>query len=162
MLPRAVLDNSGPRACYERGDARKLPFGDETFDAVCCFGALYLMPEPFRVALEWCGCSGPGPDRDPYQLCPRSGSDPPRTDRRRPRHRAHDVRQTHLCRSVLVGRPGRRRTTDAARVAVRCRRKAGLKRPAAHLAFRRRPCRRRGSEPPRCPLHTPRPTDRRP
>ena len=33
-----------------RADARRLPFDDETFDAVCCFGALYLMPEPLRVA----------------------------------------------------------------------------------------------------------------
>ncbi len=52
MLTRAVLDNSGPQVCYVRGDAHDLPFGDETFDAVCCFGALYLMPEPFRVAAE--------------------------------------------------------------------------------------------------------------
>ena len=52
MLTRAVLDNSGPRTCYVRGDARTLPFDDETFDAVCCFGALYLMPQPFRVAHE--------------------------------------------------------------------------------------------------------------
>jgi SAM-dependent methyltransferase len=52
MLTRAVLDNSGPRTCYVRGDAHMLPFGDETFDAVCCFGALYLMPEPLRVAGE--------------------------------------------------------------------------------------------------------------
>lgn len=29
-----------------------MPFDDETFDAACCFGALYLMPEPFRVADE--------------------------------------------------------------------------------------------------------------
>lgn len=52
MLSRAVLDNSGPRTCYVRGDAHMLPFDDETFDAVCCFGALYLMPQPFRVAHE--------------------------------------------------------------------------------------------------------------
>ncbi|HXR41806.1 MAG TPA: methyltransferase domain-containing protein [Acidothermaceae bacterium] len=52
MLTRAVLDNSGPHICYVRGDARNLPFNDETFDAVCCFGALYLMPEPLRVAQE--------------------------------------------------------------------------------------------------------------
>ena len=52
MLTRAVLDNSGPQVCYVRGDAQHLPFSDETFDAVCCFGALYLMPEPFRVAQE--------------------------------------------------------------------------------------------------------------
>lgn len=52
MLTRAVLDNSGPQTCYVRGDARILPFDDETFDAVCCFGALYLMPEPFLIAHE--------------------------------------------------------------------------------------------------------------
>ncbi|HZQ33151.1 MAG TPA: methyltransferase domain-containing protein [Mycobacterium sp.] len=52
MLTRAVADNSGPRTCYLRADARALPFEDETFDAVCCFGALYLMPEPLRVAQE--------------------------------------------------------------------------------------------------------------
>lgn len=60
MLTRAVLDNSGPGTCYLRGDARKLPFADETFDAVCCFGALYLMPEPFGVAREMIRVLRPG------------------------------------------------------------------------------------------------------
>ncbi len=60
MLTRAVLDNSGPRTCYVRGDASTLPFPDETFDAVCCFGALYLMPEPFRVAHEMVRVLRPG------------------------------------------------------------------------------------------------------
>jgi ubiquinone/menaquinone biosynthesis C-methylase UbiE len=60
MLKRAVLDNSGPHTCYVRGDASTLPFGDETFDAVCCFGALYLMPEPFRVAREMVRVLAPG------------------------------------------------------------------------------------------------------
>jgi SAM-dependent methyltransferase len=60
MLTRAVLDNSGPRTCYVRGDARMLPFDDETFDAVCCFGALYLMPQPFRVAHEMLRVLRPG------------------------------------------------------------------------------------------------------
>jgi len=60
MLTRAVLDNNGPRTCYLRGDAGELPFGDETFDAVCCFGALYLMPEPFRVAHEMVRVLTPG------------------------------------------------------------------------------------------------------
>jgi SAM-dependent methyltransferase len=60
MLTRAVLDNSGPHTCYVRGDAGALPFGDETFDAVCCFGALYLMPEPFRVAREMVRVLRPG------------------------------------------------------------------------------------------------------
>lgn len=60
MLTRAVADNSGPHTCYVRGDARMLPFEDETFDAVCCFGALYLMPEPFRVAGEMMQVLRPG------------------------------------------------------------------------------------------------------
>jgi ubiquinone/menaquinone biosynthesis C-methylase UbiE len=60
MLTRAVLDNSGPRTCYVRGDAGTLPFGDETFNAVCCFGALYLMPEPFQVAREMVRVLRPG------------------------------------------------------------------------------------------------------
>lgn len=60
MLSRAVLDNRGPGTCYVRGDARTLPFADETFDAVCCFGALYLMPEPFRVAEEMLRVLRPG------------------------------------------------------------------------------------------------------
>lgn len=60
MLTRAVHDNSGPRTCYVRGDARELPFGAETFDAVCCFGALYLTPEPFRVAHEMIRVLRPG------------------------------------------------------------------------------------------------------
>ena len=60
MLTRAVLDNSGPRTCYVSGDAGTLPFGDETFDAVCCFGALYLMPKPFGVAREMVRVLTPG------------------------------------------------------------------------------------------------------
>jgi ubiquinone/menaquinone biosynthesis C-methylase UbiE len=60
MLTRAVQDNSGPRTCYVRGDAGTLPFDDETFDAVCCFGALYLMPEPFQVAREMVRVLQPG------------------------------------------------------------------------------------------------------
>ena len=60
MLTRAVHDNSGPRTCYVRGDAGTLPFDDETFDAVCCFGALYLMPEPFQVAHEMVRVLRPG------------------------------------------------------------------------------------------------------
>lgn len=60
MLTRAVLDNHTDQTCYVRGDARTLPFADATFDAVCCFGALYLMPEPFRVAREMVRVLRPG------------------------------------------------------------------------------------------------------
>jgi SAM-dependent methyltransferase len=60
MLTRAVLDNNASDTCYVRGDARALPFADATFDAVCCFGALYLVPDPFRVAGEMLRVLGPG------------------------------------------------------------------------------------------------------
>lgn len=50
MLARAVADTRAagldPQAAYLRGDAEHLPFGDHTFDAVCCFAALNLMADP--------------------------------------------------------------------------------------------------------------------
>ncbi|MBF6352601.1 MULTISPECIES: class I SAM-dependent methyltransferase [Nocardia] len=60
MLARALADNAGPRAGYVRGDARFLPFADETFDAVCCFGALYLIPDPLVAAREMIRVLAPG------------------------------------------------------------------------------------------------------
>ncbi|MBF6297965.1 methyltransferase domain-containing protein [Nocardia amamiensis] len=60
MLARAVADNAGPRVGYLRGDARTLPFADETFDAVCCFGALYLIPDPLTAAREMIRVLAPG------------------------------------------------------------------------------------------------------
>lgn len=60
MLARALADNSGPRAGYVRGDARFLPFPDGTFDAVCCFGALYLIPDPLVAAREMVRVLAPG------------------------------------------------------------------------------------------------------
>jgi SAM-dependent methyltransferase len=53
MLARAARDTAeddGP-VVYVRGDAVRLPFGDATFDAVCCFAALHLFAEPW-VALD--------------------------------------------------------------------------------------------------------------
>lgn len=60
MLRRAVTDNAGPRAGYVRGDARRLPFPDASFDAVCCFGALYLIPDPLLAAAEMIRVLAPG------------------------------------------------------------------------------------------------------
>ncbi|WP_280420452.1 class I SAM-dependent methyltransferase [Nocardia carnea] len=60
MLARALADNAGPRAGYVRGDARYLPFADGTFDAVCCFGALYLIPDPLVAAREMIRVLAPG------------------------------------------------------------------------------------------------------
>ncbi|WP_327149403.1 class I SAM-dependent methyltransferase [Nocardia sp. NBC_01329] len=60
MLARALADNAGPRTGYIRGDARHLPFADESFDAVCCFGALYLIPDPLIAAREMVRVLAPG------------------------------------------------------------------------------------------------------
>ncbi len=51
MLARAVRDT--PRSlravAYVRGDAAELPFRDESFDAVCCFAAMYLFADPWAA-----------------------------------------------------------------------------------------------------------------
>jgi ubiquinone/menaquinone biosynthesis C-methylase UbiE len=60
MLARAVADNTSSRVGYVRGDARRLPFADGSFDAVCCYAALYLVPEPFTVLNELLRVLGPG------------------------------------------------------------------------------------------------------
>ncbi|MDL4819405.1 class I SAM-dependent methyltransferase [Actinomadura opuntiae] len=50
MLARAEADTpAGDRACYVRGNAVDLPFRDAAFDAVCCFGALYLFDDPWTA-----------------------------------------------------------------------------------------------------------------
>ncbi len=46
--PRAAEDGGAP-VCYVRGNAVDLPFRDAAFDAVCCFGALYLFDDPWRA-----------------------------------------------------------------------------------------------------------------
>jgi len=45
---------------YVRGDARALPFRDGSFDAVCCFAALYLIEEPMRALEEIVRVLAPG------------------------------------------------------------------------------------------------------
>lgn len=60
MIERAVRDNRGPHAAYVRGDAQALPFADGTFDAVCCYAALYLIPEPLAVTAELVRVLRPG------------------------------------------------------------------------------------------------------
>lgn len=47
MLERAVA--AGGDIGYVRGDAIGLPFRDGSFDAVCCFGALYLFEDPWTA-----------------------------------------------------------------------------------------------------------------
>ncbi|MFD3703585.1 class I SAM-dependent methyltransferase [Nocardia sp. NPDC058658] len=60
MLAKAATDNASPRVGYVRGDARTLPFADGTFDAVCCFGALYLIPDPLTATREMIRVLKPG------------------------------------------------------------------------------------------------------
>ncbi|XVQ09248.1 methyltransferase domain-containing protein [Spirillospora sp. CA-255316] len=47
MLARAAADTAEPHVGYVRGNAVDLPFRDASFDAVCCFGGLYLFDEPW-------------------------------------------------------------------------------------------------------------------
>lgn len=49
MLARAVADTPDGHVAYVRGDAEALPFRDASFDAVCCFAALYLFADPWRA-----------------------------------------------------------------------------------------------------------------
>lgn len=60
MLARAVEDTSSPNVAYVRADGAHLPFGDQTFDAVACFGALYLVDQPFAVLRELVRVLAPG------------------------------------------------------------------------------------------------------
>ena len=45
---------------YVRGDAGDLPFRDGSFDAVCCFAALYLIEQPLRAVAEIARVLAPG------------------------------------------------------------------------------------------------------
>jgi len=51
MLARAVADTRAElrNVAYVRGDAVRLPFRDEAFDAVCCFAALHLFADPMTA-----------------------------------------------------------------------------------------------------------------
>ena len=60
MLEVAVRDTASGNVAYVRGDARDLPFRDGSFDAVCCFAALYLIEEPMRALAEIVRVLAPG------------------------------------------------------------------------------------------------------
>ena len=60
MLQRAVQDTPGEEVAYVRGDAMALPFRDESFDAVCCFAALNLIPDPEATLGEIARVLAPG------------------------------------------------------------------------------------------------------
>lgn len=60
MLARASRANAATGASYVRGDATRLPFADHGLDAVNCYAALYLIPEPFAVLDEMVRVVRPG------------------------------------------------------------------------------------------------------
>jgi SAM-dependent methyltransferase len=64
MLARAVRETEPAPArapiLYVRGDAADLPFRDGSFDAVCCFAALYLIEEPLQAVAEIARVLAPG------------------------------------------------------------------------------------------------------
>ena len=52
MLRRAVAETADAglrQVAYIRGDAQTLPFLDQSFDAVCCFAAFHLFPDPLAA-----------------------------------------------------------------------------------------------------------------
>jgi SAM-dependent methyltransferase len=52
MLDQAVREANPPSVRYVRADAAALPFPDESFDAVCCFAALYFIARPLKAIDE--------------------------------------------------------------------------------------------------------------
>jgi len=60
MLDVAVRDTDSPNVAYLRGDACALPFRDDSFDAICCFAALYLIEDPMQALAEIVRVLSPG------------------------------------------------------------------------------------------------------
>ena len=60
MLDRAVEDTAAANVAYVRGDAERLPFRDGSFDAVCCYAAMYMFERPFTVLDELVRVLAPG------------------------------------------------------------------------------------------------------
>jgi len=58
MLAQAVREGGDAR--YVRADAAALPFRDASFDAVCCYAALYLIERPFEAIAELARVLAPG------------------------------------------------------------------------------------------------------
>lgn len=63
MLERAHRDNDAAgisNIALVRGDASVLPFGDATFDSVCCYAALHMFPDPMLTLDEIARVLKPG------------------------------------------------------------------------------------------------------
>lgn len=52
MLARAARDRAGPQVGFLRADAQRLPFRDETVDAVLSVAVLMLIPDPVAALAE--------------------------------------------------------------------------------------------------------------
>ncbi len=60
MLAQAARERPGDGVEYVRASATDLPFADASFDAVCCFAALYLIEDPLRAVAEIVRVLAPG------------------------------------------------------------------------------------------------------
>ena len=60
MLAVAARKTDSANLAYVRGDACALPFRAGSFDAICCFAALYLIQEPMRALDEIARVLAPG------------------------------------------------------------------------------------------------------
>lgn len=60
MLAVAAQETESANLVYMRGDACALPFRDASFNAICCFAALYLIQEPMRALDEISRVLAPG------------------------------------------------------------------------------------------------------
>jgi SAM-dependent methyltransferase len=60
MLAQAVRDTRADQVSYVRADAAQLPFRSSSFDAVCCYAALYLIDDPFAAIAEMIRVLAPG------------------------------------------------------------------------------------------------------
>jgi SAM-dependent methyltransferase len=60
MLGIAVRDTAEGNVAYIRADACDLPFSEDSFDAACCFAALYLIEDPLRALAEIVRVLAPG------------------------------------------------------------------------------------------------------
>ncbi len=60
MLAQAARERPGDGVEYVRASATDLPFADGSFDAVCCFAALYLIEDPLTAVAEIVRVLAPG------------------------------------------------------------------------------------------------------
>ena len=60
MLARAVRAEAGPQVGFLRADAQRLPFREETFDAVVSIAMLQLIPKPTAALAEMARVLRPG------------------------------------------------------------------------------------------------------